>query len=53
MFPKCVERLADVLAMAFRLNKARDQCLAGIVVGAADRDLPEDTAIKKSYKEVD
>ena len=23
MFPKCVERLADVLAMALRLNKSR------------------------------
>ncbi len=36
MFPKCVERLADVLAKALRLNKARAQCLAGIVIGAAE-----------------
>ncbi len=36
MFPKCVERLADILAVGLRLNKARAQCLAGIVIGAAE-----------------
>ena len=36
MFPKCVGRLADVLAVALHLNKARAECLAGIVIGAAE-----------------
>jgi hypothetical protein len=36
MFPKSVGRLADVLAVALRLNKARGQCLAGIVIGVAE-----------------
>ena len=36
MFSKCVERLAGVLAVALRLNKSRAQCLAGIVIGAAE-----------------
>ena len=36
MFPKSVGRLADVLAVALRLNKARAQCLAGIVIGVAE-----------------
>lgn len=36
MFPKCVERLAGILAVGLRLNKARATCLAGIVIGAAE-----------------
>ena len=36
MFPNCVERLAGILAVALRLNKSRAQCLAGIVIGAAE-----------------
>lgn len=36
MFPKCVGRLADILAVALHLNKARAKCLAGIVIGAAE-----------------
>jgi hypothetical protein len=36
MFPKCVERLACILATELRLNKARAKCFAGIVIGAAE-----------------
>lgn len=36
MFPKCLGRLADVLAMALGLNKARAKCLADIVIGVAE-----------------
>ncbi len=36
MFPKCVERLAGILAVGLRLNKARAKCMAGIVIGATE-----------------
>ena len=36
MFPKCVGRLAELLAIGLHLNKARAKCLAGIVIGAAE-----------------
>ena len=36
MFPKCVERLAGILAVGLHLNKARAKCLAGIVIGATE-----------------
>jgi hypothetical protein len=36
MFPKCVGRLAEMLAVCLHLNKARAKCLAGIVIGAAE-----------------
>lgn len=36
MFPKCVEKLAGVFAVALRMNKARADCFAGIVIGAAE-----------------
>jgi len=36
MFPKCVERLAGILTVGLRLNKARAKRLAGIVIGAAE-----------------
>ena len=36
MFPKCVGRLAEVLALSLGMNKARAQCLAGIVIGVAE-----------------
>jgi hypothetical protein len=40
MFPKCVERLADILAVGLHLNKARAKCLAGIVIGAMEYNTP-------------
>jgi hypothetical protein len=36
MFPKCVGKLAELLAIGLHLNKARAKCLAGIVIGAAE-----------------
>ena len=32
MFPKCVERLAAILAVGLRPNKARAKCMTGIVI---------------------